>query len=175
MIPLDIEEWRTCIYDGITYKDYEVSNLGYVRSLNYRRTGQTQILKPHERTDGYLDVTLHNDNTKKICYIHRLVAEVFIPNPDNKPTVNHIDENPKNNHVSNLEWADMNEQVHHGTRTERQRKAMQGKRVKCVETNIIYDSARDAERETGIKNANIGAVCKGKRQTAVGYHWEFVD
>ena len=76
-------------YEGL----YEVSNLGRVKSLNYKRTKQEKILKPNITKANYQQVHLCKDKKIKILYIHRLVAETFIPNPNNYPCVNHKDEN----------------------------------------------------------------------------------
>ena len=90
---------------------YQVSNLARVRSL-YR--GKTKLLKPDTIHTGYLRVTLCKDGKTKYPFVHRLVAQAFIPNPDNKPQVNHIDGDKTNNYVSNLEWVTAAENIHHG-------------------------------------------------------------
>lgn len=99
------EEWRDIPgYEGI----YQVSNLGKVRSLtrkvwNYTKPGR--ILKPHKKPNGYFYVGLRNGNmSEKHAYIHRIVAMVFIPNPDNLPEVNHKNFDKSDNRVENLEW-----------------------------------------------------------------------
>ena len=165
------EEWKRIVIDDEVW-DYEVSTWGRVKSLNQGRTGKTKILKQTENEDGYLFVNLHKNRKKKKCYVHRLVAIAFIPNPQNKPTVNHKDEDKHNNHVDNLEWATMKEQVSHGTRTERSAKT-QGKRVRCIETGVIYDSTMEVERQTGLSHSTIVGCCKGKRKTCGGFHWEY--
>ena len=104
-----MEEWRSIPgYEGL----YEVSSYGRVKSLEKYRynNGRKQllkerILKPHN-TKGYFMICLYKNKTYKSYQIHRLVAQVFIPNPDNLPEVNHRDENPGNNNVENLEWCD---------------------------------------------------------------------
>ena len=79
---------------------YQVSNLGRVKSM----IGQEKVLHPKKHRNGHLQIGLHKDKKRKTMYIHRLVAQAFIPNPDNLPCVNHKDENPNNNNVDNLEW-----------------------------------------------------------------------
>ena len=165
------EQWKQIVIDGVTY-DYEVSNTGKVRSLNYGRTGKAKTLEQADNGKGYLFVNLYKNRKCKKYYVHRLVATMFIPNTENKPTVNHKDENKTNNHVENLEWADMKEQVNYGTRTERD-KQVKSKRVRCIETGIIYDSTQQAERETGLSHSDICRCCNGKRKTCGKLHWEY--
>lgn len=89
-------EWKLIEgFDGI----YSVSNYGEVRN---NKTGR--LMKPIKNEKGYLRVGLTNNGKLKCMRVHRLVAQAFIPNPDNKPEVNHIDFNKENNCVSNLEW-----------------------------------------------------------------------
>jgi hypothetical protein len=95
------QEWRDIEgYGGIYVGVYQVSNDGCVRRV---KTGR--ILKPGPSGNGYLTVHLYADGKPKTCKVHRLVAEAFVPNPDNKPDVDHVDRNKLNNHVSNLRWA----------------------------------------------------------------------
>jgi hypothetical protein len=90
---------------------YQVSNLGNVRSLNYNKTNTVKLLKTYTNKNKYVYVTLGQNNTYRV---HRLVAEAFIPNPDNLPYINHKDENPSNNHVDNLEWCTQKYNVNYG-------------------------------------------------------------
>ena len=94
-------------YEGL----YEISNLGRVKSLNYSRTGKEQILKHQKRKNGYLGVILCYKNTQKQVNIHRLVAESFIPNPDNKPYVDHINTDKLDNRACNLRWVTQKENL----------------------------------------------------------------
>lgn len=87
-------------YEGL----YQVSNYGRVKSLNYHMTGKEKLLKTSDNGRGHLRVSL-SKNGKVIDYqVHRLVAEAFISNPDNKPEVHHKDHNPLNNNVDNIVW-----------------------------------------------------------------------
>lgn len=117
------EVWRSVKdFEGI----YEVSNLGRVRSLDrevphknlgiQRRKGKILSQKVHK---GYLKVNLNKSGQKSQPFVHRLVAESFVPNPDNKIQVNHVDEDCKNNSCTNLEWCTPKENCNHGTRNER--------------------------------------------------------
>lgn len=92
---------------------YQVSNLGRVKSLNYRRTGKESILKYSTNNDGYKTVCLHKDGKQTTRLIHKLVAISFIPNIQNKPQINHIDGNKDNNCVDNLEWCTFKENIIH--------------------------------------------------------------
>lgn len=164
-----MEEWRTVVIDGEVWDNYEVSNLGRVRSLNFKRTGKIKELKMC-KTKGYMQVQLHKNGKYKTCYIHRLVASAFIPNPENKLTVNHINEITYDNRVENLEWATMDEQVKHGTRTERT-----SKKVRCIETEEVFKSLHDVERKTGLIRGYVRECCKDGAKTCGGYHWEYVN
>ena len=86
-------------YEGL----YEVSNLGRVKSLNYRKTGKEKILKNIE-CRGYLAVCLTKNGKQKLFKVHRLVAETFIPNPESKPCIDHINTIKNDNRVKNLRW-----------------------------------------------------------------------
>ena len=94
---------------------YQVSNLGQVKSM----IGQEKVLHPKKHRNGHLQIGLHKDKKRKTMYIHRLVAQAFIPNPDNLPCVNHKDENPSNNNVDNLEWCTQKYNCNYGTRVNR--------------------------------------------------------
>lgn len=177
---------------------YQVSNLGRVKSLarNVRSTpfGKGEGLKPiPEKTvalqdrNGYDSVYLSRMEKKggvsvrirKRYNVHRLVAEVFIPNPENKPQVNHIDRDKKNNNVNNLEWATGSENQRHWRDNFDNiiDPSKWSKRVKCIETGIEYESLLDASRKTGI---NYSGICRVVRhipryRTAGGFHWELVN
>lgn len=115
--------------------------------------------------------------------MHRLVAEAFIPNPENKPQVNHIDENKTNNHYTNLEWVTVAENANHGTRNERisatkkaQGSSTAAKKVRCINTGEVFESISSAAKAMGVNySTSISACCRGKLQTAHGLKWEFVE
>ena len=114
------EEWKDIKnYEGI----YQASSLGRIRSLDRidtsgkRRKGR--VLKRKYDGEKYPCVILSKGGNPRTFHVHRLVAETFIPNTENKPTVNHIDENKENNMIDNLEWMTYKENAHHGTRIQR--------------------------------------------------------
>lgn len=175
-------------YEGL----YQVSNLGRVKHLEFARpnplTGgvsitKERILKQRLTPFGYHAVLLSKNGKKQWHFVHRLVAEAFIsnPDPDNLPIINHKDENKVNNCVDNLEWCDHLYNSNYGTRNKRLSKTKTNntyntKPVLCVETGIIYPSIREAARQTNIPNAHISACCLNKPhyKTAGGYHWRHV-
>lgn len=164
---------------------YQVSNLGRIKSLQMinNKFGivvhRERILKPTLRTN-YLGITLSKDNTHKNFIVHRLVAEAFIPNPKGLPCVNHKDENKLNNNAENLEWCTSKYNSNYGHSKEKMIKSLinntrTSKPVRCIETGIIYPSAAEAERQTGVKACNISLARNGKYNTAGGYHWKYID
>ena len=107
-----IEEWRDIKgYEG----KYQVSNLGRVKSLNYNHTKKEKILSDYPNTYGYLYVNLYKNGKGKPFYIHKLVAQAFIDNPNNYREINHKDENKQNNRVENLEWCNRKYNCNYGT------------------------------------------------------------
>ena len=162
-------------YEGL----YQVSNLGRVKSLNYKCTKEEKILKLMSDKDGYLYVNLYKEGKRKTYKVHRLVAKAFIPNPENKLEVNHKDEDKTNNKVENLEWMTCKENINYGTRNERSRKSQTNdkKRSKpiCginIKTNekIEFPSTMEAGR-SGFYQSNIVDCLKGRRKSHKGYKW----
>ena len=145
---------------------YAITEGGNVWSYQSKR-----FLATSTHRNGYLKVSLWKDNKQKTFFIHRLVAEAFIPNPNNLPQVNHKDEDKTNNNVWNLEWCDRRYNMNYGTARERMAHKF-GKEVRCVETGITYWSSKEAERQTGIWATHIREACKNPKRTAGGYHWE---
>lgn len=162
------EVWRPIEEFGA---DYFVSNKGRVMSLV--NSLQIRIIKQHLTRDGYSKVVLRGKNRE----VHRLVALAFIDNPDNKPCVNHIDENKENNCVENLEWVTYKENANHGTRTERM-VVTQSKPIKAtnIKTGTIcfFKSIVEASLK-GFDRGHISRCCNKLRKSHKGYYWEFIE
>ncbi len=150
-------------YDG----RYAITTDGRIWSYKAKK-----YLKERVNETGYTSVCLSKNGQAKSFYVHRLVAETYIPNPENKPQVNHKDENRSNNNVNNLEWTTAKENSNYGTRNSKISLA-KAKPVKCIETNRVFVSMTAAALLTGAQCSKISQVCKGKRKTAGGYHWEY--
>ena len=197
------EIWKPVIgYEGL----YEVSSLGRVRSLdridsnNHPLKGV--ILKPYISNSGYLLVGLYKQQKRDRKLLHRLVAEAFIPNPENKSEIDHINTIKTDNTVflnedgsvnyekTNLRWTTRKENINNPlTKTKMRinaRKPSKGKygkkqhRSKPIiqydkEGNFIkeWECANDVERVLGISNKHIGSVCLGKRKSCGGYIWKY--
>lgn len=154
-------------YEGL----YQVSDLGRVKRVKTNR-----VLKGSEDSWGYLKVNLSKNNIKSQQIIHRLVAQAFIPNPDNKSQVNHIDENKTNNMVSNLEWMTAKENSNHGTRNERAGKTQS---IPIIATNIKtgesteFNSGKECARQLDLNCGNITSALKGRRKQTGGYTFKY--
>ena len=188
------------------YEGYQVSKLGRVRSLdridsnNHPLNGV--ILKPYISNSGYLLVGLYKQQKRDRKLLHRLVAEAFIPNPENKPEIDHINTIKTDNTVflnedgsinyekTNLRWTTRKENINNPITKIKMRinarKPSKGKygkkhhRSKPIiqydkEGNFIkeWDCANDVERVLGISNKHIGSVCLGKRKSCGGYIWKY--
>lgn len=164
--------------DIIGFPNYQISNYGNVKSLNYNRTGEERILKPKKEKNGYLRIHLCNNKKYYFRLIHRLVCAAFVKNPDNLPQVNHIDENKENNHVDNLEWVSPKENINHGTRNERVSKIF-SKQVNQYDLNDnlikTWKSQHEIEKCLGYPQGHISECCNGKIKTAYGFIWKFVE
>lgn len=151
-------------YEGL----YQVSNLGRFKSV-FR---YFKILKCTKYKDGYVRVDLYKNGKVKRYLAHRLVAQTFIPNPQNKPQVNHIDENKENNCIENLEWCTRSENMNHGTAMLRTAMS-QGKPIICIETGTEYYSLSECARKMGLQVGHVCSVLKGKRKTTGGYTFKY--
>ncbi len=162
---------------------YQISNLGRVKSLggrNGREKGVEHIRQISLTRDGYEKVRLLHNGKDKTLRIHRLVAETFIPNPENKETVNHKDGDKTNNCVSNLEWADRNEQMKHAYALELKRAQKGSKNINAkltddevreIRKNYVWQSKEFGTvalaKKYGITNAAIGKVIRHETYTNV--------
>ena len=177
-------------YDG----RYEVSSHGRIKTYSNARWGnkaQGRIMTLKKTTAGYPCVTLYkpfSNGQRTYCMVHRLVAKAFIPNPENKETVNHIDGNKENNIVTNLEWATHSENSTHAVRTglstpSQKQKDVTVKRCsipvlmfdKCMNLLAKYESAKQASLQTGAEHSSIIKCCRGKLKTANGYIWRYAN
>lgn len=174
-------------YEGL----YQVSNIGRVKSLNYNHTNQEKILKYGIDTSGYRVITLWKNRKGKTKTVHRLVANTFIPNPNNYPIINHKDENKQNNSVDNLEWCTYKYNLgynKHGYNEENLKRRMinnqmkNSKKVKCITTGEIFESITEASRKYNIDKSSISKVCKGKMKyrgkhpiTKEALIWKYIE
>ena len=153
------------------YPNYTISDKGEIVNTNTNKE-----LKGYIRKDGYVIISLSKGGKKYKCYLHRLVAETFIPNPDNLPQVNHKDENKTDNCVSNLEWITPKDNCNYGTRNERQGLG-HSKPIEQydLDGNLIkeWDSAAQVERDLGFNHQNISKCCLGQQKTAYNYKWRY--
>lgn len=176
---------------------YEISNLGRVRSLDrttettminskiqHKRFYKSQIISQHTAKNGYLQVVIFKQCDKKTYnkMIHRLVAEAFISNPENKQTINHKNSNKLDNRLYNLEWNTMQENNIHAINND----LRNIKKVKCIELQLIFISSFKAAEFINNKiYANkkrvewiakgIRRVARKKQYTAYGYRWKYID
>ena len=197
MASLPNEEWRDVVgWEGL----YRVSNLGRVlccdKTTRHNRRLSAKIKQCVIRQTGYLSTTFYDAYTgrRKIVDVHRLVAEAFIPNPDKKPCIDHIDCNPLNNIVCNLRWSTYKENSNNVLTKQRQsiaqrkvlaREGFIQKKIDASHKKTIcqytlsgkyvatYSSFHEVERELGFCCSNIHNCCNGKKKTAYGYVWRY--
>lgn len=176
-------------YEGL----YEVSNLGRVKSLGNGNSNNSKpkLLKLNKTKKGYLRVQLCKDGKGKKFLVHRLVAETFLPNPNNLPQVNHIDENKENNFAGtpendykdgNLEWCSNEYNHNYGKRNENAANAnTNGKCSKKVLQFTLdgifireWPSTQECGRN-GFNQGHVWACCNGERKSHKGFKWMYAD
>ena len=155
-----MERWKDRPdYEGL----YQVSNLGNIKSLI-----KNKILKPYiNKKNGYSYIGLHKNKKIKVIRIHRLVAIVFMPNPNNFPVINHKNKIRTDNNIDNLEWCSQKYNVTYSL----------AKKILQYDLNNVFlkewDSAMEIQRNLKINNSNIIACCISKRKTAGGFKWKY--
>lgn len=147
--------------------DYAISKDGRILSLL-----TDQIVKPTVNSNGYLKVTLHKDGTTCTRQVHILVAQQFIPNPDNLPVVNHKDGNKQNPNYTNLEWCTQQDNVIHAHKTGLQKKTSNKKVVRG--DGRVYGSLTEAAKDNFLTVAAISKATTGVHKTAGGWTWKEV-
>lgn len=153
--------------------NYYVSNLGQIKSTP-RKGSAGGIMKGTKDKKGYVVVTLRLNGQQYTKKLHRLIAEVFVPNPEGLPEVNHKDEDKSNNRVDNLEWCTTEYNHEYGTRTERARIRC-GKPIRCKETGEEYNGAKWAATVLDLDPSGITKALKNPNRTCGGCHWEYIE
>lgn len=188
-----MEIWKDiCGFEGL----YKISSYGRIKSLHYYGGNRVKILKPAKDSDGYLTIGIWKDKKRYSKKMHRLVAEAFIPNPENFPQINHKDEDRENNHVENLEWCTNKYNVNYGNHSFHAAQAQMGKRhtaehimkirsnapgskpVLMIEPetmNVIAEfvSASEAARQIGGTATNVSYACRNESAKYKGLFWRY--
>lgn len=175
------ETWKPVVgYEGL----YEVSDLGRVKKVARTITQadgtvkkiDERILKQSE-SNGYLNVGLYRNGVSNPNWVHRLVAQAFIPNPNKLSDVSHLNEQRDDNRLTNLEWSSHRDNLNYGRRNERISESISKPILQFdLETGLIiatYPSASIASKETGILISSLSRVARGKGKTAGGYGWRY--
>lgn len=170
---VESEVWKPVVgYEGL----YEVSNIGRVRSINFRNSGKAKVMSPSFNTWGYLIVDLRKNNKRHSYTVHRLVALAFIPNPDNLPEINHKNEIKYDNTVENLEWCTRKYNINYGTGIKR-RSIKIGKPIVQLDNNgnVVkkWESGLVASRYYQIDRSGIYNCLHGKQKTCKGFVWKY--
>lgn len=156
---------------------YQISNLGNVRSLNYRNKGLVKNLTQTVNQYGYKTVILRKDGMQKNFKVHRLVAIAFLSRVEDRNIVNHKDGNKSNNNALNLEWCTYSENLKHAYKTGLMKPhctpKAHNKKVYCEETGKIYNSMKEAAKELGCHYNNISQCCLGKQQKTKNLHFSY--
>ena len=162
------------------FPDYFVDDQGNVYSKKYHPIQNKhkilKQLKPKKDKDGYLVISMRKDKKHFFKTVHRIVAETFILNPDNKPQVNHKNGIKTDNSVANLEWVSVQENAIH--RVSVLKKSTKGKKVLQIKNNNVlheFCSTKEASRYIGVCRSAISAACRGEHYTCGGYEWKYKE
>ena len=193
------EIWRTAIVNGEPWENYQVSNFGKILSLNYGRTGKSKLKRLNKTKTGYLQVQLSKNKKKDKFYVHRIVAETFLPNPEGKPEVNHKIEGKKGKTMNfvffnedgtidkertTIEWVTRKENNNYATRNERAGKAISkantnGKLSKKVlqftlDGEFVREYPSEAEcARNGFCQGHVSRCCRGERKSHKGFIFKY--
>lgn len=163
--------WRKIFFEN-QETDYSVSDKGEIRK------DTTNYILSQSKQQDYCHVTLNIKGKQKRMRVHRLVAEAYIDNPENKPYVNHIDGNRSNNIVSNLEWVTPAENIQHAVNTGLMRSGVARAVIQYdLKGNqmMTFTSATEAARQIGGSQEHITQCCKRQRETDHDYQWRYAD
>lgn len=158
-------------YEGL----YAATSCGKIWSYKSKK-----FLKPYIVGSGYLGVSLCKNGQRKDCRVHRLVAITYLPNPNNLPEVNHINEVKTDNYLNNLEWCDRKYNVNYGDRTQKQLETILGKyKIACYKKDTddfvgYFKSQTEAANQLGLWQGNITKVVNGLAHSTGGYTFHYV-
>lgn len=156
---------------------YQVSELGRVKRLAGVGCLSERLLKPIKDKDGYLKVFLYKSGKRKFLFIHRLVAQAFIPNTNNFPEVNHKNEDKSNNKPNNLEWCTSKYNINYGHHNDSSAKSRWKPIVSIYNDNTYeeFDSISEASEMLSLDIRNISKVLRGRNHTTSGIRFEYLN
>ena len=157
------------------FNNYKVSNFGRLISIKTNK-----ILKPTDNGRGYLRFSLlGDDNNNHTVYLHRIIAEAFIPNPDNKPCIDHINTNKQDNRIENIRWVTYKENTNNELTIERVRNSgKKNKKKICsideADNKVVYSSVIEAKIKLNVSYTAISNCLRGRSKTCNGLRWMYL-
>ena len=183
---IDLSDLKDEIWvDVVEYEGfYKISNLGRVKCLP-RNIGHcftnTKIMKLKKAKNGYIIAPLCLNKKYKFAYVHRLVANAFITNLDNKPQVNHKDGNKCNNNHNNLEWLTGSQNMYHSYEKLGRKSCIKtgelnhkNKKILCLNNGIVYYSTNEAGKQTNVHPSNVSKVCRGVLESCKNIKFKYI-